>query len=94
MKIKLINIRIFIFILFFLTVNITYSQCAMCKSSVESNAKIEVTNRAQGLNYGILYLMTIPYILFGTLGYFWYKQSKKSKAERQKIDSILKKVSQ
>lgn len=71
---------------------LAHSQCAMCRSTVESNAKIEVTNRAESLNTGILYLMIIPYLLFGTLAYFWYKNSKNARAEREKIDKVLKKV--
>ena len=65
------------------------AQCAMCKSSIESNQTLEVTNRAQGLNTGILYLMIIPYILIGGLGYLWYSNSKKNKEERAKIDAVL-----
>jgi hypothetical protein len=75
-----------------LTSILSFSQCAMCKSSVESNAKIEVTKRSEGLNTGILYLMVLPYILFGVLGYLWYKNSKKARQERLKIDNALKKA--
>jgi len=67
------------------------AQCAMCKSSIESNQTLEVTDRAKGLNTGILYLMIIPYILIGGLGYLWYSNSKKHKEERDKIDAILSK---
>lgn len=82
----------FLLILLLLSSSASYSQCAMCKSSVESNAKVEVTKRAEGLNTGILYLMALPYILFGVLGYLWYKNSKKAREERLKIDNALKKV--
>lgn len=87
--------KIFRTILFCFLISVSYSgysQCAMCRSTVESNAKIEVSNRAQSLNSGILYLMIIPYLLFGTLAYFWYKNSKKAKEEREKIDSVLRKA--
>jgi hypothetical protein len=70
----------------------SFAQCAMCKSTVESNQTIEVTNRAQGLNTGILYLMIIPYILFAVIGYLWYTNSKKQKAEREKINEVLKRA--
>lgn len=70
------------------------AQCAMCKSSIESNQKEQVLHaksRAEGLNTGILYLMVLPYLIFGVLGFFWYKNSKKERAEREKIDAILQK---
>lgn len=82
--------KIYVIFIFINSIILTQGQCAMCKSTVESNAKMEITNRAQGLNYGILYLMTIPYILFGTLGYFWYRHSKKTKANRQRIEAAVK----
>ncbi|MBC7412122.1 MAG: hypothetical protein H7331_06665 [Bacteroidia bacterium] len=51
--------------------NITaYSQCAMCKAAVESNASSSSQAVGRGLNDGILYLMTVPYILLILL--FWY----------------------
>ena len=80
------------FIVFQLVANhsVGYSQCAMCKSTVESNQKMEVTNRAKGLNTGILYLMIIPYAVFGVIGFLWYKSSKKAKEEREKINSVLR----
>jgi len=56
----------------------TYSQCAMCKAVVESGAE-SGDKLAQGINNGILYLMTIPYILIGTVGYFIYRHYKKNK---------------
>lgn len=81
------------FVIIALTISFSASsQCAMCRSTVESNAKIEVTNRAESLNTGILYLMVIPYILFGVLAYLWYKNSKKAKVEREKIDEVLRKA--
>ena len=72
-----------------------YAQCAMCKSTIESNQKEQVVKakkRAEGLNTGILYMMITPYILFGVLGYFWYKNSKKERAERARIESALKRA--
>ncbi|RAU83523.1 hypothetical protein [Pontibacter arcticus] len=58
-----------------------YSQCAMCRATVESNvgtgSKEPESEVGSGLNTGILYLMTIPYILIGTFGFLWYKYSRK-----------------
>lgn len=55
------------------------AQCAMCRSSVESNhaEHNRLTRFGNGLNKGILYLMAIPYILGGTVGYLWYRSSRR-----------------
>jgi hypothetical protein len=56
-----------------------FAQCAMCKSTVESNRNGDdkLEKFGNGLNRGILYIMTIPYLLAGTVGFFWYKHSRK-----------------
>jgi cobalamin biosynthesis protein CobD/CbiB len=56
------------FFLFFLTVN---AQCAMCRAVLESE---ESQTAAEGINDGIVYLMAIPYLLVGGLGYFIYRK--------------------
>lgn len=55
------------------------AQCAMCRASVESGNGESGDSIANGLNKGILYLMAIPYLLVGCIGFFWYKYSKKQK---------------
>ncbi|HEY4651409.1 MAG TPA: hypothetical protein VIG72_08340 [Pontibacter sp.] len=65
------------------TANTSYSQCAMCRATVESNVGTGSTTPeskvGSGLNTGILYLMVIPYLLIGTVGFLWYKSNKKKK---------------
>ena len=51
---------------FFLQTN---AQCAMCRAVLESE---EGQSTAKGINDGIIYLMAIPYILIGGIGYFIY----------------------
>jgi hypothetical protein len=55
-----------------LVVNVVFAQCPMCRMSAETNLKDGGTEAA-GLNQGIIYLLTLPYLLMGTLGYLWYK---------------------
>ena len=55
------------------------AQCAMCKSVVEANLK-EGGTAGAGLNEGILYLMTIPYIAVLLFGIFYYLQQRKKQA--------------
>jgi Flp pilus assembly protein TadG len=56
------------------------AQCAMCAATVESNQKAGQQSIATSLNTGIFYLMILPYIIFGTIAFFWYKNAKKQKA--------------
>jgi hypothetical protein len=56
------------------------AQCAMCKQSAESSLK-EGNNDAKGLNAGIMYLLMIPYLLVGGIGYYWYINNKKKDKE-------------
>ena len=59
--------------------------CAMCKETGDGSTGF--SNR--GINFGILYLMVIPYIAFSVLAYFWYKASKKEKKKQQRIVNAL-----
>jgi len=45
----------------------------MCRAVLESE---EGKGTAEGINDGILYLMIIPYILVGGIGFFVYKKLK------------------
>jgi hypothetical protein len=53
------------------------AQCAMCRQSVESNIDGQDKTVGKGLNKGIIYLMSIPYIVLGGIGYMIYKAKKK-----------------
>jgi len=55
------------------------AQCVLCKSQVESSRTEKDGYDVTGLNKGIVYLMTVPYLLMGTVGYLWYRNSKKNK---------------
>jgi hypothetical protein len=46
----------------------------MCRAVLESE---EGQSTAQGINDGIMFLMAIPYIIVGTIGYFIYRTYKK-----------------
>lgn len=61
-----------------------FSQCAMCRATVESNvgtgSKVPESEVGSGLNTGILYLMAVPYVLIGAVGLLWYKYNRKKNA--------------
>jgi len=52
----------------------SYAQCAMCRAALTGN---ENKAQAAAVNDGIVYLMVIPYILVGALGYYVYRMKKK-----------------
>lgn len=70
MKTKAISALIFLISFFY-----SKAQCAMCRAVLESE---EGQSTAQGINDGIMFLMAIPYIIVGTIGYFIYRTYKKS----------------
>ena len=56
------------------------AQCSMCASQVEAARQERDDYDVAGLNKGILYIMTVPYILMGAVGYFWYRRTHPKKA--------------
>jgi hypothetical protein len=61
MKIKQLLLLSLLFLLLLPTAH--FSQCAMCKAAAEASVKANPKSVAKGLNTGILFLMTIPYIV-------------------------------
>ncbi|MDX1469880.1 MAG: hypothetical protein R3213_00155 [Flavobacteriaceae bacterium] len=61
----------FIFILLFslFSSQMVIAQCAMCRAVLESE---ESQSAAEGINDGIIYLMSIPYILVAIIGLILY----------------------
>ncbi len=62
-----------LFVVFFICPSFLEAQCAMCRAALESGNDQEI---AKGINNGIVYLMAVPYILIGALGYFIFKKIK------------------
>ena len=60
-----------LFLFLFLIVSFlqTNEQCAMCRAVLENE---EGQAAAKGINDGIVYLMSIPYIIVFSLGFFIY----------------------
>ena len=52
------------------------AQCAMCRSTLENGFSSGKPGIAAGINTGILYLLSMPYLLIIGLGYWWYKSSR------------------
>ncbi|QIL38962.1 hypothetical protein G7074_06495 [Pedobacter sp. HDW13] len=70
-----------IFILFILVLTFAVSpkanaQCSMCTINAEQGVKNGNTQTA-GLNTGVLYLLSIPYLMAVIVGVIWYKKYRK-----------------
>jgi hypothetical protein len=87
--------RIAIFLIAFLLFQWDgFAQCAMCRTTVESTVSNGRSNIATGLNTGILYLLTAPYLLVGAVAWMWFRQSKKEQMARISKWQLRQKVSQ
>ena len=49
----------------------------MCRKIAESNLE-SGEKKAKGLNTGILYLMSVPYLMAGVAGFMWWKYKKQA----------------
>jgi len=75
MKTKTIILTVLLLLLITIDAN---AQCAMCKAVVETNLENGGTKGA-GLNDGILYLMSVPYIAALVFGILFILQKKKTR---------------
>jgi hypothetical protein len=75
----MLKIKLFVLVILMTFFNsLSFAQCAMCKAVVEANLEAGDTKGA-GLNDGILFLMSMPYIAVFLFGVFYYLQKKKTK---------------
>jgi len=51
------------------------AQCPMCKMTAESNLN-DGGSGGKGLNAGILFILSLPYVLVGSIGYLWWKNQR------------------
>lgn len=87
MKKKLLKYSLFLALIFalnFTIVNDVQAQCPMCKMSAEQNLKDGGT-AGKGLNAGILYMFSAPYILVAVIGFTWYRNRRKEEDEEPNI---------
>lgn len=60
------------------SVGTTFGQCAMCKAVAEESISENGYGLAMGLNTGILFIMSIPYILLTLVVLVFYRKRVKS----------------
>jgi len=56
------------------------AQCPMCRMSAESNLKNGGMD-GRGLNNGILFMLAMPYLVVGSIGFLWWKNRRKEEEE-------------
>ena len=49
-----------------------HAQCSLCTKTAQQLGE----KPAQGLNSGILYLMAMPFVIVGVIGFRWWKNNK------------------
>lgn len=54
------------------------AQCAMCAAVTESS-RAEGSTQADGINNGIMYIFAMPYLIIGTIVFFWLRARRKAK---------------
>ncbi|MEN9960080.1 MAG: hypothetical protein RL045_331 [Bacteroidota bacterium] len=87
--------KLFAFVILLLLTQIdALAQCAMCRTTIESSISTGRTNIATGLNTGILYLLSAPYLIVGAMAFLWFRQSKQEQQERLAKLQLRQKVSQ
>jgi hypothetical protein len=69
---KIFSLFALLFALNMAPVNDLHAQCPMCRMSAESNLK-DGGSAGKGLNAGILFMLAMPYLLVGTIGYVWWR---------------------
>ncbi len=65
-------IILLIFIALSAVMNTASAQCAICAKTVAQMGN----SAGHGFNAGIIYLMTVPYLAIGVIGYRWWKHNR------------------
>lgn len=81
--------KVSILLLTILFIGSAYSQCPMCKTALTSSRKEGVNKYdrqvGNGINKGILFLMSVPYVLVAGAGFAFYKSNQKKKAQSRPV---------
>lgn len=70
---KVFFILAFVFLSLAVSIGVD-AQCAICAKSVQQMGD----KPAKGFNAGIIYMMLVPYVAIGVVGYKWWKNNHKS----------------
>ena len=81
---KYCSILALLFTLALTPTNDVQAQCPMCKIAAESNLK-DGGSAGKGLNAGILYMLSTPYLIIAILGIIWYRNNRKQEEDEPMI---------
>lgn len=79
MNMKVLKSTILTLLFFVISLGYSLAQCAMCRATVENNVSHGDTTVGAGLNMGILYLFSAPYVALAIIAFVWYRYAKKKK---------------
>ena len=69
------------FLLCFFYSTFVFPQCAMCRAALESEGN---KTRVEAVNDGIVFLMAVPYVIVGIIGFAIYKMYYKKSSSQAK----------
>jgi hypothetical protein len=80
-KVNIVLAKALLFVLF-LAFQMTevMAQCAMCKGQLETHGD---NSTSLAVNHGILYLLAMPFLLAGLIGFVVYRRSRQLQAEAE-----------
>lgn len=71
-----ISVLVLVAVMIILSSDTLLAQCPMCRMSAESNLE-NGGSSGKGLNAGILYMLSAPYLIVAAVAYIWWKNRKK-----------------
>lgn len=77
---------------FIMNISIGFAQCAMCRATVGSNLSEGRGVIGTGLNFGIIYLFVMPYLLVAALIFMYFRVGRKELAKRLHLDQRMKEI--
>lgn len=78
-----------IFILMLVLLIDVHTQCPMCKMAAESNLE-HGGSAGAGLNKGILFMLSMPYLIVASLAFIWFKNRNREEDEfLQDVEELL-----
>ncbi|MEH6304984.1 hypothetical protein RYH73_04980 [Olivibacter sp. CPCC 100613] len=77
---KIVGLLLFLTVATVSPIKQLYAQCAMCTLNADQSVK-DGNSQGKGLNKGILFLLAMPYLAVGVVGYIWYKKYRRKQVD-------------
>lgn len=89
---KKYGILLLVMLLFVVSSEGVFAQCAMCKGAVETNMSTGKNVIGNGINIGIAYLFVFPYLTVAVIAYLWYRNSRKALEQKMALQARMREV--